>query len=87
VLPLDHVDVELRLDARRRRVEIEASVGCRASTGVEMEAIVAVAIAAATVYDMCKAMDRGMRIEAIELVEKTGGRSGTYRSRAAGRRT
>jgi len=87
VLPLDHVDVELRLDARRQRVEIEASVGCRASTGVEMEAIVAVAIAAATVYDMCKAMDRAMRIEAIELVEKTGGRSGTYRRRASGRRS
>jgi hypothetical protein len=80
-----HVDIELRLDAPRRRIEIESTVACRAATGVEMEAIVAVAIAAATIYDMCKAIDRAMRIEAIELMEKSGGRSGTYRRRAAGR--
>ena len=85
ILPLDHVDIELRLDAPRRRIEIESTVACRAATGVEMEAIVAVAIAAATIYDMCKAIDRAMRIEAIELLEKSGGRSGTYRRRAAGR--
>jgi cyclic pyranopterin phosphate synthase len=85
VLPLDAVAVELRLDSRRGCVAIDAHVACRAATGVEMEAIVAVAIAAATVYDMCKSVDRGMRIEAIELLEKTGGRSGTWR-RAVRRR-
>lgn len=77
VLPLDHVDVELWADARG--VEIESRVACRGATGVEMEAIVAVCVAAATVYDMCKSADRGMRIEGIELLEKSGGRSGVYR--------
>ena len=79
VLPLDHVDVQVSVNARRRCIEIESRVACRAATGVEMEAIVAVCVAAATVYDMCKAVDRGMRIEGIELVEKSGGRRGTYR--------
>jgi cyclic pyranopterin phosphate synthase len=79
VLPLDHVDVELWTDTRRGSVEIESRVACRAATGVEMEAIVAVCVAAATVYDMCKSADRGMRIEGIELLEKSGGRSGVYR--------
>jgi cyclic pyranopterin phosphate synthase len=82
-LPLDHVAVEARLDARRSCIVIEARVACRGATGVEMEAIVAVCVAAATVYDMCKAVDRGMRIEGIELVEKSGGRSGVYRQRGA----
>jgi cyclic pyranopterin phosphate synthase len=78
-LALDHVDVELRPDRRGKSVEIEARVACRGATGVEMEAIVAVCVAAATVYDMCKSVDRGMRIEGIELIEKRGGRSGVYR--------
>ena len=82
LLPLDHVDVELRPDRRRSSIEIESRVTCRGVTGVEMEAIVAVCVAAATVYDMCKAVDRGMRIEGIELVEKRGGRSGDYRRAA-----
>jgi cyclic pyranopterin phosphate synthase len=81
-LPLDHIDVELWTDARRGSVEIESRVACRGATGVEMEAIVAVCVAAATVYDMCKAVDRSMRIEGIELVEKSGGRSGTFRRSA-----
>ena len=81
VLPLDFVDVALRVDVRRRAIEIESKVACRARTGVEMEAVVAVAIAGITVYDMCKSVDRAMRIEGIELVEKTGGRSGVYRTR------
>jgi cyclic pyranopterin phosphate synthase len=80
-LPLDSVDVDLGIEARRRSITIESRVSCRASTGVEMEAIVAVSIAAVTVYDMCKSVDREMRIEGIELVEKTGGRSGDYRRR------
>jgi cyclic pyranopterin phosphate synthase len=83
VLPLDHVEVDVRPDARHGWVAIEATVACRSATGVEMEAIVAVCIAAATIYDMCKAVDRSMRIEGIELVEKSGGRSGIYRRRGA----
>lgn len=79
LLPLDHVDVDLRLNTRRRQVEIEARVACRAATGVEMEAVIAVCVAAATVYDMCKSVDRSMTIGGIELVEKSGGRSGVYR--------
>ena len=59
-------------------VEIEATVSLVGQTGVEMEALTAVSVAALTVYDMCKAIDRGMRIEAVRLVHKSGGRSGSY---------
>jgi cyclic pyranopterin phosphate synthase len=59
-------------------VEIEALVKLSGRTGVEMEALTAVTVAALTVYDMCKAIDRGMRIEAVRLVHKSGGKSGTY---------
>ena len=68
-LPLSHVDVQLEVG--ETRVEIVASVETSASTGVEMEALTAVAVAALTVYDMAKAIDKGMTISAIELVEKT----------------
>jgi cyclic pyranopterin phosphate synthase len=78
VLPLDHVDVDVRVDRRRCGVTIESSVACRAATGAEMEAIVAVSIAAATVYDMCKSVERSIRVEEIELIEKSGGRSGHW---------
>jgi cyclic pyranopterin phosphate synthase len=59
-------------------IEIEAMVRLSGQTGVEMEALTAVTIAALTIYDMCKAADRGMRIEAVRLVHKSGGKSGTY---------
>ncbi len=59
-------------------IEIEALVKLTGQTGVEMEALTAVTVAALTVYDMCKAADRGMRIEAVRLVHKSGGKSGTY---------
>lgn len=59
-------------------VEIEALVKLSGRTGVEMEALTAVTVAALTVYDMCKAIDRGMRIEAVRLVHKSGGKSGTH---------
>ena len=59
-------------------IEIEATVKVTGQTGVEMEALTAVTVAALTVYDMCKAADRGMRIEAVRLVHKSGGKSGTY---------
>jgi cyclic pyranopterin phosphate synthase len=81
VLPLDSVQVEARVDVEGGAVVLESEVRCRAATGVEMEAVVAVTLAAIAVYDMCKALDRSMRIEAVELLEKSGGRSGHYRRR------
>lgn len=78
-LPLTHVDVELA--PRRDGFAIEARVRTDAKTGAEMEALHAVAVAALTVYDMVKAADRAMTIDAIRLVRKTGGRSGAYRRR------
>jgi cyclic pyranopterin monophosphate synthase len=77
-LPLSHVGVELKPDAAGRRVLIESRVAVEARTGVEMEALTAVAVAGLTLYDMCKAVDREMTIDAIRLVRKAGGRSGTF---------
>ena len=77
-LPLTGVAVAFRLDETTPAVEIEATVRTVAPTGVEMEALAAVAAAALTIYDMCKAVDRGMTIERIRLVSKTGGRRGAY---------
>lgn len=76
-LALTKVAVDLR-PAPPDAVEIEAQVGLTGRTGVEMEALTAVTVAALTVYDMCKALDRGMRIEAVRLVRKSGGKSGDY---------
>ncbi len=87
VLPLDHVEVDIDIDSDEDRIRIEAEVVCRAATGAEMEVIVAVLIAAATVYDMCKAVDRGMSIGSVELMQKSGGRSGTWRRAPAPGRT
>jgi cyclic pyranopterin phosphate synthase len=75
-LPITSADVDLKLDAKRSAVEITATVKTTAQTGVEMEALTAVSVAALTIYDMCKAIDRAMRIESIRLVRKSGGRSG-----------
>lgn len=75
-LPISSVDVDLKLDEKRSVVEIAATVKTTAQTGVEMEALTAVAVAALTIYDMCKAVDRAMRIENIHLARKSGGRSG-----------
>jgi len=80
-LALSHVDVELTPDADGARVAIESRVRTRGSTGVEMEALAAVAAAALTLYDMCKAVDRGMTLDAIRLVRKSGGRSGSWARR------
>lgn len=77
-LPLSAVTVDLALDPEGPAVEITASCRVEHRTGVEMEALTAAAIAALTVYDMCKSADRGMRIEALRLVQKTGGTSGTF---------
>ncbi|MBE0480184.1 MAG: cyclic pyranopterin monophosphate synthase MoaC [Dehalococcoidia bacterium] len=75
-LPLSAVDVKLELDRENSLVDITATVKTSAQTGVEMEALTAVAVSALTVYDMCKAVDRTMRIDGIRLVRKSGGRSG-----------
>ena len=77
-LSLDRVAVEI--DGAGDRVTIDALARTRHSTGVEMEALTAASVAALTVYDMCKAVDRGMRITGIRLLEKTGGRSGSFRA-------
>ncbi|MDJ0981813.1 MAG: cyclic pyranopterin monophosphate synthase MoaC [Kiloniellales bacterium] len=77
-LALTSVKVELELDETASAVEITASCGLKGRTGVEMEALTAVAVAALTVYDMCKARDRAMRIGDLRLVHKSGGKSGTY---------
>jgi cyclic pyranopterin phosphate synthase len=76
-LPLEHVQVDLTLtdDA----VEITASARTTYRTGVEMEAMVAASVAALTIYDMCKSIDRGMVIESVRLLHKSGGKSGTWR--------
>ena len=75
-LPLNQVHVDLQLDEDQSRIEITATVNTSAKTGVEMEALTAVSVAALTVYDMCKSVDRGIRIEGIRLVRKRGGQSG-----------
>ncbi len=77
-LALTSVKVDLALSETQPAVEITATCKLTGKTGVEMEALTAVAIAALTVYDMCKAVDRAMRIQDIRLTHKSGGKSGTY---------
>jgi cyclic pyranopterin phosphate synthase len=78
-LGLDHVDIEASVDAAAGTVSLEAEARVTARTGVEMEAMTAAAIAALTVYDRVKGLERGVRVEAVELLEKDGGRSGPWR--------
>ena len=77
-LALSSVDVRLSLDAKRNAVDIEATCKLKGRTGVEMEALTAASVAALTVYDMCKAVDRGMVIREVRLLHKSGGKSGTF---------
>jgi cyclic pyranopterin phosphate synthase len=77
-LPITGVDMAFDLDAERARLEIRATVRVTGRTGVEMEALTAVSVAALTVYDMCKAVDRGMTISDIRLLHKAGGKSGEF---------
>lgn len=83
LIPLCHpvligeVKVEFNLDEKNSTVEITVMVKSTGKTGVEMEALIAVAIAALTIYDMCKAVERGIQIEGIRLIRKSGGKSGT----------
>jgi cyclic pyranopterin phosphate synthase len=84
-LALTRVAVELELDTDGSAVECVATVETFGRTGVEMEALTAVGVGLLTIYDMCKAIDRGMRIESIALLEKQGGRSGHWRATDAPR--
>ena len=77
-LPLTSVAVDLALAPERNAVDITATCRVTGRTGVEMEALTAVTVAALTIYDMCKAVDRGLRIAEIRLTQKSGGKSGTY---------
>jgi cyclic pyranopterin phosphate synthase len=72
------VDLSFTIDHAASAIEIEATARIVARTGVEMEALTAVSVAALTIYDMCKAVDRGMTIEDIRLVRKSGGKSGDF---------
>ncbi len=78
-LNLHGVDLNFSINDKEKKINIEASVNTVGKTGVEMEALTAVSIAALTIYDMCKAVDKGMVISQIQLLEKTGGKSGNYK--------
>jgi cyclic pyranopterin phosphate synthase len=84
LIPLCHpvaltsVAIDFDIDAKSSRIECRATVECTAKTGVEMEALTAVQVGLLTIYDMCKAVDRGMTIESVRLLEKHGGKSGSY---------
>jgi cyclic pyranopterin monophosphate synthase len=80
-LAISQVEVDIKPDPELPGIEVKAWVKVAGPTGVEMEALTAVAVACLTIYDMVKALERGMRIEGIRLVEKRGGRSGHYRAR------
>jgi cyclic pyranopterin monophosphate synthase len=87
LIPLCHpvalsaVTVDLACDPARNAVDITATCKLAGRTGVEMEALTAVAVAALTIYDMCKAIDRGMSVSEIKLLKKSGGKSGTYEAK------
>ncbi len=78
-LPLSSVSVDLAANEDESAVEITATARTTGRTGVEMEALTAASVAALTVYDMCKAVDRGMRVQALRIVQKSGGKSGEFR--------
>jgi cyclic pyranopterin phosphate synthase len=77
-LNLSHIEITFSPVGKESRIDIESRVRIKAQTGVEMEALVAVSVAGMTIYDMCKAIDRGMTLSNIHLVMKKGGKSGTY---------
>jgi cyclic pyranopterin monophosphate synthase len=78
-LPVAKVDIEIEPDRALPGLTVRATVKVTGQTGVEMEALTAVSVACLTIYDMVKAVERGMRIDGIRLIEKRGGKSGTYR--------
>ena len=77
-LNITSVEISFKLDKKDAKIEITGRVKLSGKTGVEMEALTAVSVAAITIYDMCKAVDKGMKITDIKLIEKSGGKSGTY---------
>lgn len=83
-LNVSSVAVDMSIDEQKSKIDIEARVKVSGLTGVEMEALTAVSVAALTIYDMCKAVDKDMVISDIMLIEKKGGRSGTFRRNKAG---
>ncbi|WAK01619.1 cyclic pyranopterin monophosphate synthase MoaC [Methylobacter sp. YRD-M1] len=80
-LPITHVDISLTAETDKNRVRCQATVKTNGQTGVEMEALTATQIALLTIYDMCKAVDRGMVIQSVQLLEKDGGKSGHWQRR------
>jgi cyclic pyranopterin phosphate synthase len=80
--PIPISSIELNIELSGREVRIRAEVKADAKTGAEMEALTAVSVAALVVYDMCKGIDKGMKIESVQLLEKEGGKSGHYRRKA-----
>lgn len=79
-LPLSYIHIAFSVDASQHVINIQATIRTTGKTGVEMEALTAVSVATLTIYDMAKALDRAMQIGEIRLLEKSGGRSGTYRA-------
>lgn len=77
-LALTHVDIDLTADSGKQRIRCQVTVKTSGQTGVEMEALVATQVALLTIYDMCKAVDRGMVINGVRLLEKSGGQSGHW---------
>ncbi|MCS7101533.1 MAG: cyclic pyranopterin monophosphate synthase MoaC [Burkholderiaceae bacterium] len=81
-LAITRIAVDFALDESQHAIDCRAQVETRGQTGVEMEALTAVSVALLTIYDMCKAVDRGMTIESVRLLEKRGGKSGPWRAPA-----
>jgi cyclic pyranopterin phosphate synthase len=86
IVPLDHLDLTIELEPPERVATVTATATARWTTGVEMEALVAVSAACLTLYDMVKSVDRGVTIDEVQLLSKSGGRSGSWRRRAGRRR-
>lgn len=82
-LPLEHIAIEFEFDEQLPGVNIRATAKTRGKTGVEMEALTGVSVAALTIYDMAKSAEKGMRIENVRLVKKTGGKSGEWEEEKA----
>jgi len=82
-LAITHIDVEFRFDDEGHTVEILSTVRTKGQTGVEMEALTSATVAGLTIYDMCKAVDKGIELGPFYLLEKSGGKSGTYRRKAS----
>lgn len=77
-LPITHVEINLRAETEKNRIRCQTTVKTNSQTGVEIEALCATQIALLTIYDMCKALDRGMVIQSVQLLEKNGGKSGHW---------